>query len=893
MTKGRSVVEGAPILCLIDGTALAYRSYYAFVRRPLIDSRGRNVGAVYGFASSLIKLLEELEPGFIAVAFDTPEPTFRHEAYEAYKATREEMPDEMVDQLDEIRHVVEAFRIPILEIPGYEADDVIGTLATKARAAGIASVIVSSDKDFYQLVSDCVTVYDPMKSASYAIGGVEETFGVAPDKVIEVLGLMGDSSDNVPGVPGIGKKTATELIRRYGSIEGVLEHIDEISGPKRRESLEAYGDQALESRELVTIDVDSPVDLDEDVLRRHPPDAQVLADLFRGLEFPSLLERILPAVADDECQDRVAADPGDLESLVSQVRGSAGFALDVQATSSDPLSADILGIALATDSERATYVPVCGGRDGDSTGIGALKGLLEDPDLPKFGHDLKRACEVLAARGLELRGIGFDTKIASYLLDPDRRQHGLNVLAPEHLDRRLLYAGDTSKGGDGQLPLEGLSQEEAGRRSRERVDAVLALVPVLTALVHERGVDRVLREVELPLVPLLAAMEARGIVLDVELIERLGLDLERQIGSVRDAACSLAGTEFNLGSPKQVGDVLFERLELPRGRRTKTGYSTDTRVLSKLAESHEIAGLILKHRQLTKLKTGYLDALPKLVNPRTGRLHTSFNQTVASTGRLSSSNPNLQSIPMRTDLGREIRRAFVAEEGRRLLSADYSQIELRIMAHLSQDANLMDAMTAGKDFHRSTAALVFGEDEERIDQTQRDWAKSINFGIMYGMSPYGLARELGVSDSEAAEFIERYFDTYPGVREYTERAISDAERTGYAATILGRKRAIRGFSSGNPSVRALAERAAVNTPIQGSAADLIKLAMIGVDRRIRADGLPCDMVLQVHDELVFETTRGDAERVADAVRDEMEGVVGLAVPLRVDVGAGENWAEAH
>ncbi len=898
MTLPSSSRQGVPTLVLVDGTALAYRSYYAFIRSPLVNSRGENVSAVYGFASSLIKLLEEREPDYVAVVFDTPEPTFRHEAYEAYKATREEAPDEMVAQLPVIHELVEELGIAVLELPGYEADDVIGTLARRASERGIRVVIVSGDKDFFQLVADDVTVYDPGKGVEYTPEVVEERFGVPPRAVTDVLGLMGDSSDNVPGVPGIGKKTATELVARYGTIEEVLGHINEISGTKRRERLSEHGRTALASRDLVTIDVDAPVELDLARLRRRPPDPFELARLLKDLEFPSLIERVLPLGGGGVATYEVVASEKGLATLVRRLTESGGFVIDLETTSLDPITTEIVGISVAFEEGTAYYVPVghasgkCLPRDAV---LEKLRPVLENSAVPKYGQNMKFDYAVLKAHGIELGPLSFDTMVASYLLDPGRRQHGLAVLALEHLSRRVTTIEELIGRGKDRLTFDQVPIEAASDYACEDAEVTLLLKNVLEPALEEAELSGLMHDIEMPLVPVLARMELRGVGLDTDVLGELAAKLGKEAERLRRRVVELAGKEFNLDSPKQVGEILFDHLGLPRGRRTKTGYSTDVTVLERLSGEHEVPKLILSYRQLMKLKSGYLDALPKLVNPRTGRVHTSFNQTVAATGRLSSSNPNLQNIPIRNELGREIRRAFVAEEGRVLLSADYSQIELRIMAHLSGDEGLIKAFRAGKDFHRATAALIFEKGEGEVTEAERDWAKMVNFGIMYGMSPYGLARALAVTTEEAAEFIERYFDAHPGVREYTARVVDEARRTGYARTMLGRRRPVGGLDSDDRNVRRAAERVAVNTPIQGSAADLIKVAMIGVDRRLASEKVPCDMVLQVHDELVFEVDEGALERALPLIRDEMEHPCGfdLEVPIVVNFGHGPSWYDAH
>ncbi|MCD4689962.1 DNA polymerase I [bacterium] len=897
MTSNTVEERNAPLICLVDGSALTYRSYYAFIRSPLVNSKGVDTSAVFGFAEKLLDLGERLDPSHMTVAFDTPEPTFRHEAYEDYKATREPAPDEMIEQLPLIHDVIDALGIARIELPGYEADDVIGTIATRAAAAGFRVVIVSTDKDFYQLVTDDVVVFDPWKRVTYDPAAVEDVFGVVPDSVVNVLGLMGDSSDNVPGVPGIGKKTATALIRQFGSLEAVLENVDQVSGIKRRQNLETYAAQARESRELVTICIDAPVDDSLDDMVAGPVDYERVIELFKDLEFPSLMKKLKPPASCVGRDYRFVSTLKELDRVIGELRGADGFAVDLETTSLAPVDAEIVGVALSCAPDTAWYVPVGEGRPRLAVDrvLDRLRPVLEDVDIPKYGQNLKYDYEVFRVHGVELAGIAFDTMIASYLLDPGRRQHNIAAIALEHLGRTVTPIEDLIGKGSSQLSFAEVEVATARDYSCEDAEVAYALTHVLKPEIEEAGLGDLMRDVELPLIPVLARMELAGIAVDAGMLERLGAEFGSEIEAVRAKIWKQAGFEFNIDSPKQVGEVLFERLGLRKGRRTKTGYSTDNAVLTRLALEHEAAALILEYRQLMKLKSGYLDALPKLVNDSTGRVHTSFNQAVAATGRLSSSNPNLQNIPTRTPLGKEIRKAFIASEGKILVSADYSQIELRIMAHLSADANLRAAFQEGKDFHRATAALIFGKTEDDVDPSERDWAKTVNFGIMYGMSPFGLARQLGISNDEAAGFIDRYFERYPGVRDYTNRTIEKAADTGYVLTMLGRRRQISGIRSDNGRIRSMAERTAVNTPIQGSAADLIKVAMIGLATRLAADGIPAEMILQVHDELVLEVDENAVDEAEAAVREEMEGPGGfdLTVPISVNVARGRSWFDVH
>jgi DNA polymerase-1 len=899
MTSVEPAGRGIPVLCLIDGSALVYRSHYAFIRNPLINSKGENVSAVFGFVTSVMDLLDRFEPKYVAVVFDTPEPTFRHEIFEDYKATREAAPEEMIEQLPTIRRIMDALGIPVVESPGYEADDVIGTLAVRAHAIDVHTTIISGDKDFFQLVGDDVSIYDPGKKIQYDSDRVVEQFGVPPGQVIEVLGLMGDSSDNVPGVPGIGKKTAVDLIRSYGTIEGVLKNLDSVSGTKRRENLDTYRDQALESRVLVTIELNAPVDAGMEDLSTGPIDVERATELFRELEFPSLLKR-LPAAktGSGELEYGLVKSLQELDQLVVELAAAGAFAIDLETTSLDPILAKIVGVSVSSAVGEGRYIPV---RKKGSAGVQTrsllkrLGPLLEDAGIRKCGQNLKYDYEVLRVHGVEMRGIEFDTMLASYLLDPGKRRHNLAALALEHLGRNVTPIESLIGKGANQLSFADVDVDVAGDYACEDAEVAYALTKELRPKLFDAGLTALMTDVEMPLLRVLAHMELEGVALDTGILRELGDRFGKTINELRAEVHQLSGVEFNIDSPKQVSEVLFERLELPRGRRTKTGYSTDNRVLSALSHEHGIARLILSYRQLTKLKSGYIDALPRLVNEKTGRVHTSFNQAVAATGRLSSSNPNLQNIPTRTELGREIRKAFVAKDGSVLMSADYSQIELRIMAHISNDESMKAAFEAGKDLHRATAALVFEKGEDGVEPSERDWAKTVNFGIMYGMSSFGLARQLGISNGEAAAFIDRYFESYPGVLEYTERVKQEGLETGYVSTLLGRRRRVPGLDSENGRIRSMAERVAVNTPIQGSAADMIKVAMIGLAGRIEREKLPCALVLQVHDELVLEVETRAIDEVAAIVREEMTGPKGLelSVPVVVDIGHGRNWFEAH
>lgn len=918
-----------PRLFLIDGHALAYRAYHAFIRNPLINSKGQNTSAIYGFASAILRLIEKESPDRIAVVFDSPEPTFRHEKFADYKATREKMPDEMREQLPIVDEVAAALGLAILRCPGFEADDVIGTLARRAEEAGWDTVIVSGDKDFMQLVGDHITVLDLKKKASedqvIDRAAVEAKFGVPPEKVVDVLALMGDSSDNVPGVEGVGEKTAPELVRAYGSIEGALEHAAEVKNKRVREGLLAGREQALLSRELVTIRTDAPVDFDPAQFGRRTPDAARLIQLFEQLEFPSLIEKVRfpePPAGSETCGRfpgayHTVSDLQAFEALLARLRAAEEFVLDTETTSSEPTRAELVGLSFAFREAEAFYVPAMWESGAQSSsasdlplfaevpraGIHALplilerlKPILEDPRIRKGGQNIKYDAVVLANYGIELRGIAFDTMVESYLLDPSQRQHNLDLLALKHLNIRKTPTSDLIGKGKAQISMADVPVAKVALYACEDADATLRLHRLFAPKLQELGLDRLYEEVELPLVAVLARMESRGVKVNLELLAALSAEFAAKMNALAAEIHALAGEEFNINSTQQLGRILFETLQIQkrrggRVRKTKTGFATSVDALEDFADE-PIVGRILEYRGLAKLKGTYVDAFPALVNPRTGRIHTSFNQTVTSTGRLSSSEPNLQNIPVRTELGRKIREAFVATDPSRVLvCADYSQIELRILAHYTGDPNLVGAFRRGEDIHRRTASEVFEVPIEAVTPDQRARAKAINFGIIYGMGAQRLAHDTGIAVEEAQEFIARYFRRYPLIKKYTEDTVAGAERDGFVATLLGRRRPIPEIYSDNPGTRSAAERAAINTPIQGSAADLIKVAMVRLDRRLSAAHPDAWMILQVHDELVFDVPAAQAEALAALARAEMEAAMQLEVPLKVDIAIGPTWSK--
>ncbi|MDT8435623.1 MAG: DNA polymerase I [Gemmatimonadota bacterium] len=930
MAAATASPDARPTLFLLDGHALVYRAFFAMISRPLTTSKGENTSAPFGLARFLVRILEERRPDYVGVVFDAGD-SYRTELFEDYKATREKMPDELAASFPRCREVVEGFRVPVIEVEGWEADDVIGTLAARASEHGLRTVIVSGDKDFYQLIDDDVHLLNPGRGGAGAVEESEvgpenasERLGVPPAHVVDYLALIGDSSDNVPGVRGIGPKTAPDLLARYGSLEVLLEHAEEIDGTRVRNALLAHAEAARLSKRLVTIRKDAPVELDLEALKREEPDRARLRELFLALEFHTLAREFAPdAPAADERsevpgpapgEDDYAAitDPADLPAVLAELRRAEMLAVDTETTSLDPLRARLVGISLAAAPGRAWYLPF-GHRppsavpdaEGNpsfafdvsevpnlpplgSEPLAGLRALLADPSVPKVGHNIKYDMIVLERAGAPLGGVAFDTSLASYCLDPGKRTHGLDVLGLERLKRKLISYADVCGSGRAQIPFSEVPLDRATEYAAEDADVTLRLFGILKDELEAHAMLDLLHRVEMPLVPVLAAMEMRGVRIDRHFFARLGEKLAGELQLVEEEIHKLAGSEVNLRSVPQLRELLFDRLELPVVRKTKTGPSTDESVLSELAEQgHQVPRLILEHRELDKLDSTYVRKLPAMVNPETGRIHTSFNQTVAATGRLSSSDPNLQNIPIRSPLGREIRKGFVPEAGHVFVSADYSQIELRVLAHLSGDRAFVEAFRTGGDIHRETAARIFGVAPGDVTPAMRDRAKTINFGTIYGQGAVSLARQLGIPRTAAEEFIRGYFERFAGVRDYLETMKETAREKGYVETLLGRRRYIPEIRSRNPGVRGFGERTATNSPIQGTAADIIKLAMIRLHERL-GEG-PGRMLLQVHDELLFEVPAGAAEDLVGIVREEMEGAVELSIPLRVDVGTGDSW----
>lgn len=865
---------------LVDGSNYLFRAYYAI--RDLSNSKGFPTNAVFGFTNMLVKLLREYNPTYIAVAFDRKGPTFRHEAFMDYKAQRKPIPEALIPQIPIIKEIVRGLGIQTVEKEGFEADDLIGTLAVRWADEGGRVVIVTGDKDMLQLVTDRIVVIDTMKDKCYDVSAVRERFGVEPRQVAHILALTGDASDNIPGVPGIGPKNAERLIQEFGTVEHLLDSIDKVKNARAKVNLRQYADQARMSLELVRIrtDVDVPVDLEE--LARRDKDLAVLFPIFRELEFSTFLQEM--RIEDEEGEPgQVVTDMVSLNLWEERLRGTSFVALEPVYEAVEPIWSRILGTGLAVRLGGTLYLPLA---QTDVDGWSLLRDLLGREDVQKGVHDLKRLLVALMSAGVALRGKAFDTMIAAYLLNPARKGFDLTGLSLDYLRRSLPDNAVAARG------MENANDRE-GNGVRRRAAAVLELSCILREELEKNGLLGLFEEVEMRLAGVLARMEYRGVLVDREMLRAMSKELQGLLDLSMEKIYRLAGERFNINSPKQLQTILFDKLKMPRGRKIKEGYSTDVEVLTNLAATYELPAEILHYRSLAKLKTTYVDALPGMIHSKTGRIHTTYNQTATVTGRLSSSNPNLQNIPVRTLEGKRIRQAFVAPEDWGILSADYSQIELRILAHLSGDEILIDAFRRGEDVHVRTASTLFGTFPEMVNDTMRRQAKVINFGVIYGMSAFGLAKELGVPQKLAQTYIDGYFRKHAGISRFIDETLDRARKLGYVQTLLGRRRYLPEINADNAAVRQFAERMAINTPIQGTAADLIKMAMIRIDERLRQQGMAATMIMQVHDELVFEAPREEKERLMAIVKEEMEGVMELKVPLTVEMGFGSNWDEAH
>ncbi|MCP4712249.1 MAG: DNA polymerase I [Planctomycetes bacterium] len=913
-------------LFLVDGHALAYRMFYALQKQNL-TAEGKPTGAILGFTKAVLRLLDNHKPNYFAVVFDPSGPTFRNDMYDKYKATRQKMPPELAEQLPQIRDVLSAMKCTVIEVPGFEADDVIGTLAKKFEARDLNVVLYSGDKDFMQLISDRVKMLKPgtggKEDSWIGIAEVEQKFGVEPAKVIEALALIGDASDNVPGVEGVGEKTAAKLLREHGSLDAILENPERLNQKKSRAFLSKAQNVDLIrlSRKLVTIDTDVPLKTQLVDLRLREFDNEKLFEISKRLKFRSLLNRFAPRQAqlgfefgtEKSAEKRVyhlVDTMGKFEAMLKKLKACPGFAFDTETTDLNPMQAHIVGISFAIEAGEAWYVPLWHVEKGTypqpatlrsgnlpATMVwSALKPILEDPNIDKCAHNIKYDVLVLANdAGIQVSPFSFDTMVAAWVLDPARRQNGLKELSLELLDQKMTAYRDVVGKGKDQLNFAEVDLQTAADYGAADSDFTIRLKELFEPELGPVGLDKLFTEIEMPLIPVLMAMEKVGVSIHLPFFEDMSIVLADRLADLEIEIYDLAEEKFNINSPKQLRELFYDRLMLPVLKKTPKGEpSTDADTLERLAKEHDLPAKIIDYRELAKLKGTYVDALPKLIDPQTGRIHTSYNQTVTPTGRLSSSDPNLQNIPVRTEIGKEIRKGFVPGPGYDLLlSADYSQIELRVLAHYAGDSALMEAFRKDEDIHRRTAATVFGCSIDEVTPEMRRTAKTTNFGLIYGQTAFGLAKALGIKQAQAKEFIDCYFMTYPGVKNYIDDTIDQAKLDGFVTTLCGRRRQLPDIRAENRNIRQYAERTAINTPIQGTAADMIKLAMISVQQKLKQRRTKSRMILQVHDELVFEVVRDELEMVKELVIETMESALPLDVPLKVDVGVGLNWFEAH
>ena len=918
-------------LFLLDAYALIYRSYYAFIKNPRINSKGMNTSAIMGFCNTLHEVMQKEQPTLLGVAFDPHGPTFRNEAYKEYKAQREETPEDIRKSVPVIKEILGAMHIPVLEVAGYEADDVVGTLAKKADAMGIDTFMLTPDKDYAQLVGGNVKMYRPRHGGGYETLdalGVTEKYGItSTEQVIDLLGLMGDSADNIPGCPGVGEKTAVKLINLFGGIDALLQRTDELKGALKKK-VEENKEQIAFSKFLATIKTDVPIELNIDDLKVKAPDEKRIIEIFNDLEFKTFTERFLnrpkqkqKSISNQldlfgdftpdgaETQKNAAsqsiktvAHKYKLVDNVEDMRKLCDFLItkqilsfDTETTSTDAISAELVGLSFAAKEGEAFYVPVPPLREEAQKIVDIFKPLYENEQIMKVGQNMKYDIEVLASYGIEVKGKMFDTMIAHYLIQPELR-HNMDYMAEIYLGYQTIHIDELiGPKGKHQKNMRDLSPEQVYEYAAEDADITLQLKNKLAPELKKYGAEDLFYNIEMPLMPVLAEMEMNGVRIDTESLKETSSVLTARMKEIEAKIYELAGTEFNIASPKQVGEVLFDKLRIvEKAKKTKTGqYVTSEEVLQSLKHKHEIVAKILEHRGLKKLLGTYVDALPKLINPHTGHIHTSFNQTVTATGRLSSSDPNLQNIPVRGEDGKEIRKAFVPEPGCEFFSADYSQIELRVMAHLSGDENMIEAFREGHDIHAATAAKIYKENIDDVTRDQRTKAKRANFGIIYGITVFGLAERLEISRDEAKQLIQGYFDNFPKVKEYMDKSIQTARAMGYAETLFHRRRYLADINSHNATVRGFAERNAINAPIQGTAADIIKVAMINIHRRFKAEGIRSKMILQVHDELNFSVLPEEHALVESIVMEEMQNAFKMQVPLVADSGWGKNWLEAH
>lgn len=914
-------------LYLLDAYALIFRAYYAFMRNPRMNSKGMNTSAVFGFTNALVDVLNNYNPTHIAVAFDPPGGSFRVDDYAEYKANRDETPEDIKRSVPYIKEIIDGFNIPVFEEPGFEADDVIGTLAHKAAEAGFEVFMVTPDKDFAQLVTDKIKMHRPARNGGkveiWGVDEVKERFAVEdPLQVIDILGMWGDSADNIPGIPGVGEKTAKKFIAQYKSVEGLLEHADELKG-KMKEKVKENAEQALLSKQLATIRLDVPVKFEPEKLIIEEPDKDKLKTVFSDLEFRTLSERVIgerinPSNSGTQ-MDLFSADPGGSSApdtaapavtadyrmvdtvdkrkrLVEELKKQKAFCFDTETTGLDANEAELVGVAFSFKKGAGYYVPFPDNRKAARVILADFKGVFADKKILKIAHNLKYDLTVLKWHGVEIEGPTFDTMLAHYLLEPDMR-HGMDLLSETYLNYRPVSIETLiGKKGKNQKSMRDVPVEQVKDYAVEDADITFRLYELFSPQLDETKTRKIFEQIEMPLVSVLGDVEATGVAIDIEQLRAFSKELGNEITALDKKIKALAGTDFNIASPKQLGEVLFDHMKLvDKPKKTKTGqYATSESVLEGLRGEHEIIDKILEYRQVVKLKSTYVDTLPDLVNPRTGRVHTTFHQAVAATGRLSSQGPNLQNIPVRTERGRRVREAFVPrDENYVILAADYSQIELRVIASISEDEAMISAFQNDADIHAATAAKIFGVQLDEVTREQRSNAKTVNFGIIYGVSAFGLSQQTDLSRTEAKEVIDSYFETYPGIKQYMDDRIAFAREHGYVETLMGRRRYLRDINSRNAVVRGQAERNAINTPIQGTAADIIKLAMIEVHKVFEAEQFRSKMILQVHDELVFDAHKDELATIEPLIVEKMQHAMKLRVPLKVDVGRGQNWLEAH
>ena len=920
-------------LFLLDAYALIYRAYYAFIHNPVITSKGLNTSAIYGFINTLNDIINNQTPSHIAVVFDPPSPTFRHKMYREYKANREATPEDIKKSVPYIKKIITAYNISILEVEGYEADDTIGTIAKKAERQGFKVYMMTPDKDFAQLVSENIFMYKPARGGEkpviWDVEKICEKFNIEhPEQVIDVLALWGDASDNIPGAPGIGEKTSKKLISKYGGIEEVYRHIDQFKG-KQKENLIEYREQIELSRRLVTITLDVPVDFDEEEMKSKDPDKEKLQEIFQELEFKSFLFRLNKGIEIPTKKTEIAAqgllfscpDTGiektdnprknikttphnyilvdtteKQETLISKLNKQNRFCFDTETTGLNTFKDELVGISFCCESHKAYWLPVDEDKKKSEIVLEKFRQLFENEKIGKIGQNLKFDIKVLRKRGIFVKGVLFDTMIAHYLIKPEGK-HGLNDLAEDYLNYTPVKIEELiGVKGQNQVNMRFVPTEKIKEYAAEDADLTWQIMEVLEKELREKHLETLAGKIEMPLIYVLCDMEMKGFKVNVDVLNKYSVILKAELLDIQTRIYKLAETEFNISSPKQLGEILFNKMKIDsKAKKTKTGqYSTSEDVLQRLVNKHEIVSKVLEFRSVSKLLSTYVERLPELKNSDTGKIHSSFNQTITATGRLSSNNPNLQNIPIREERGREIRKAFVPSDMQHILiSADYSQIELRIMAHLSGDKNMIEAFNAGEDIHVTTAAKIYRISPGDVTNEMRGRAKTANFGIIYGISAFGLSRRMNLPLSDAKDFIEEYFRTYPGVKKYMDKSIERAREKGYVQTIMGRKRYLPDILSRNSIVRGFAERNAINAPIQGSAADIIKIAMINIHKKIKEKQLKSEMILQVHDELVFDVPEKEIDVISDIVVSEMQNAVKLDVPLTVDWGTGRNWLEAH